>query len=103
MPKSWDELESYDEIIQPKERRIISELLRDSKKRCPHLRVDGKWFHYCGKDFPNVKKQIDPFHPIYTRAADTLLLSMQCLNNFESCCTYRGTLKHHDHTEPFKL
>jgi len=74
MLKTWEELKSFDEILTKEEIKIIKQL-RTSEKRCPHLKLDGEHYYYCGvglsKEFK--KDFIDPNNPIYICVIKMLL------------------------------
>ena len=52
---TWDEVRTFDDIIRPKEREIISDLEEELRTKCPHLRREGEFFYYCALNMPEVK------------------------------------------------
>lgn len=92
--KTWEEIRSFDEIIEPEKRKMITDLEAESDQRCPFLKKDGKFFYYCGRDMTSKpSKKLGPFNPIYTRHVDVVTLGMHCMINFDACCVYKGTIK----------
>ncbi|OYT37838.1 hypothetical protein B6U82_01025 [Candidatus Pacearchaeota archaeon ex4484_31] len=92
--KTWDDIKKFDDIILPEEKKIISELEKRLKKKCPYLRKEGKYFYYCGLNLPEqIDKKPSPSNPIYQRHVDLATLQLHCMDNFETCCLYSGKLK----------
>ena len=92
--KTWEDIKTYDDIISDGERKIISELEKKLKSKCPYLRKEGKYFYYCGLDLPEIEdKKPDPFNPIYMRHVDCISLQLYCMSNFELCYVYLGKLR----------
>ena len=96
--KTWEEINTFDDIILESEREIISDLEKEIKDKdietCPHLKKEGKFFYYCGFDLSEVKdKKPSCNNPIYKRKIDLICLQLHCLDNYKGCCIYSGKLK----------
>ena len=92
--KTWDDIRSFDDIISSEERKIISELERILRAKCPYLQREGESFYYCGLNLSEVKdKKPAPFNPIYQRRVGLAEMQLHCMDSFETCCFYSGKLK----------
>ncbi len=96
--KTWEEVETFDDIVLPGERDIINELESTLKGRCPSLKKEDNYFYYCGLKLPEIEdkkedKKPSPISPIYQRKVDVGELSLYCMKNFEDCCFYCGKLE----------
>lgn len=71
--------------------------VQQTQKICPYLKQHGQFFYYCGKDMKaKTDVGLNPNNPIYERHVDITILSMHCFDEYETCCYYRGDLKHSD-------
>jgi len=92
--KTWDDIRSFDDIISSEERKIISELERRLRAKCPYLQREGEFFYYCGLNLLEVKdKKPSPLSPIYQRHIGLAEMQLYCMDRFEKCCFYSGKLK----------
>ncbi len=92
--KTWQDIERFDDIIQLEERKIISELEKESKAKCLYLRKEGEFFYYCGLNLPQLKdKKPSPSNPIYQKHVSIIEMQLHCMDNFKTCCFYSGKLK----------
>ena len=90
--KTWDEIKTFDDIISPKEKEILSEL--EIKTKCHCLKKEGKFFYYCDLNLPEIKDRTpSPSNPIYHRHISLAELQLHCFNDFKTCCFYSGKLK----------
>ncbi len=90
--KTWKDIDTFDDIISPKEKEILSEL--EIKTECPCLRIEGKFFYYCGFNLPIIRhKEPSPFNPIYQTHVSLAELQLHCIDDFKRCCFYSGKLK----------
>jgi len=93
-PKTWDEVNTFDDIVQLMERKLISELIVE--KPCPHLKLSGRFWHYCGNGMTKpVYKKPSPNHPIYTNHVGTAELQLFCDTKFKNCIKYKEEIKLH--------
>ncbi len=96
--KTWSDINYFDDIVQQKERDIISKLEAESGNRCPYLRKEGAWFYYCGIGAsPDEaeswrKEEISPDNPIYQRHVSVVEMELYCMDRFENCGYYSGSL-----------
>jgi hypothetical protein len=89
--KTWDEIKSYDEIIEATPRLIllIYQIETSSERKCSCLRKEGNYFYYCGVDVPeNVEKKPSPFSPIFLKHTDHFSLQLYCMDDYEKCIYY---------------
>lgn len=92
--KNWEDVKTFDDIIMENERKIISELEIKSKRRCPYLRKEGKYFYYCGFDLQEIRdKKPEPFNQIYQRHLHVIEMQLHCMGSFYTCFVYSGELR----------
>ncbi len=94
MKKTWANIKTFDDIILPEERIIISNLEKYLEIKCPCLKKQEEFFYYCGLNNPatnNMKPA--PFNPIYQRHVGLIELQLYCMKDFETCCFYSGKIK----------
>lgn len=92
--RTWKEIKSFDDIILKEEREIILELKKKSKLKCPHLQIEGEFFHYCGLNLPKQKdRKPAQSNPIYQRNVSLVEMQLYCGSSFEGCCFYSNKLK----------
>ena len=88
----WHELKCYDDIFSENEKRIIEEIEAKSPVRCPVLRRNGRFFHYCGIGLPErMEPKLDLFDPMYQKHKGILEIQIFCMDherNFENCIFY---------------
>lgn len=84
----WNKVRKWDDIFSEDEKEKISELEKESKNRCPHLKKEGNFFHYCiiGLSKSEIEdKRIRPYSRIYGRQCNIDYLCRYCMNDFKSC------------------
>ncbi len=93
---TWDNIESWDQIVYVVrgEKELIDWIEENFDRRCEHLKKIGNHFYYCGKDMEEFDpNRLEPSNPIYRRHVDTMQMQLHCMDRFEACCYYKGTLK----------
>ena len=89
--KTWDDVERFDDVVIPENKRIISELEKTMETRCPHLRKIGDFFYYCSKKVsgePDPKPS--PNNPIYQNIIGVAELQLWCMDSYETCVNFTG-------------
>ena len=93
MVSRWEDVRTFDDIILSNERKMITELESESKRKCPALKKEGNYFYYCGLNLQEIKdKKPSPSNPIYLRCVSVGELSLHCMKDFEACCFYSGKI-----------
>ena len=92
--KTWDDIETFDDIVSPAEKEIISRLEAGLSSKCPHLQKEGDFFYYCGLKISEVKDRKPEYSsPIYQRHVGVAELQLHCMSDFEACCFQSGQLR----------
>lgn len=90
-PLTWDDVESFDDIVLQAEKEILFSLGMPLKQRCKHLKKEGDWFYYCGKNMPEVKERTpSPVNPLYQRNVSITEIQLYCTGDWEVCSYYKG-------------
>ena len=92
---TWDEVQTFDDIPGPKDIKLIEELEKEDRPKCPYLRKIGKTWHYCGIEFkgkPDEKPS--PSNPVYKRHIGIYELQLFCLSDHDKCAYKSGKMKH---------
>ena len=93
-PKTWEEIKTFDDIVSMGERLIIKEMEWVQKVRCPHLKIEGEFFYYCGFNLHEpLDKKLDANNTVYQRHVCASEISLWCMKDYKYCCTYTGKLK----------
>ncbi|MCD6404078.1 MAG: hypothetical protein J7L59_02750 [Nanoarchaeota archaeon] len=95
---TWEKVKSFDDIVLPEERRIISDLEREvemgERKKCPFLRKKGNFFYFCQLRVEQYKRSgytdevLSSSNPAYLAKVDVAELQLRCLDEPEKCDTY---------------
>ncbi len=89
----WKKIRSVDDLVLPEVREVIDWAEQQSTIRCPHLKREGRWFYYCSGAIPDgMKLELDPSNPIIVAGQESAQLQLHCMDRFEACCHYKGTL-----------
>jgi hypothetical protein len=100
----WSKINSLDDVILKEEKEMIDELKSRIKNEkiilCNYLKIDGKYFYYCGacanllkNQHPNVKEnegKISPFSTEYMSHIDLSFFQLFCMGNFDKCIDYKN-------------
>ena len=91
--KTWEDVKSVDDLIIEPEREIIKKIEEELKIRCPFLKKLGKYFYYCSGGVPeDIKLEFEPFNPIIMAKQELAQLQLHCMDRYETCCCYNGSL-----------
>jgi len=91
--KTWETVESVDDLIIDEEKVIIADVEHNLSRRCPHLKKLNNFFYYCSGGIPEgTEVELDPGNPIIIARQEVVLLQLHCMSAYESCCYYNGSL-----------
>jgi len=85
---TWDNVSTFEDIVPPEVARIVRTVLRERSVRCPHLRMMGEVWPYCGalvEDEKQVSERPTIFNPAYRHRVDLAELQLYCTDGFSRC------------------
>jgi len=95
---TWEKVKSFDDIVLPEERRIISDLEKEVKgegrEKCPFLRKKGNFFYFCQlrveryKRFGYTDEELSLSNPTYLAKVDVVELQLRCFDDYRKCDDY---------------
>ncbi|MBR9677528.1 hypothetical protein GOV04_05280 [Candidatus Woesearchaeota archaeon] len=93
--KTWDDIESFDDIVLEAEREIIKELLESNPEVCPELMLGGQFFYFCGKDLipPFDETNLEPSNPVYKRHQQVIFMQLYCMKDHKKCAYFNDRKK----------
>ncbi|MCF7872487.1 hypothetical protein K9L97_05635 [Candidatus Woesearchaeota archaeon] len=84
----WNLVESVDDLVSRKERKINSSLQNNASDKCPFLERLGSYFFFCGVNSKDFVLRFEPSNPVIKNRLCSAELGLYCLNKYSDCKKY---------------